>query len=100
MLLRRTGADHCESDSAERADVPEAPEKLGEEKPHAVGTGEHQPLVAGDLAEDFVSDLGPRRRHDLDQRQFDHRGAERGEPVAQLGGLFASPGDDDATALQ
>ena len=83
---------------AEVADLIVSLEEVGEERAHAVTTGEDNPVVAAELGENvdelFAGDFG----HDTDERELDHLGAERLQLVAEIAGLLARARDRDAAA--
>jgi len=89
-------ADAGKAQEAERADVLEQAEELLEEKPHAIRTREHDPIVAAELEHDVGEILLGNLAGDPDERQLDHLGAERGEFGGELRGLVFGAGDGDA----
>src|SRR5688572_18706245 len=96
QLLLRAGADSDELCAADVAGVFVELEEHLEERLHAVGTGEDDPLVFVRVLDDAAELHEILRRLDPDGGQLVNIGAEGLELAAEIAGLLAGAGDDDA----
>ncbi len=83
---RTDGADAW---AVQVADVAHPRQRPAHEVVDAVGTGEHEPVIRADAGDGAVDLVVVVERFDVDRGCLDHLGAEIGQSLHELAGLFA-----------